>query len=485
MKKIISVFMAILMIFTLMVPAMAAETVNNEAEDYDGYSVIVVRGFDFAGLTYADGTKAISVDIDDIFPILIDTMMARFMLKRPEAVVEGVFRVAEDILAPIACDNEGNSIEDVSMIQYTESMANYPEFTATLSDKTASGVVKAAIEKYGAENTYFFTFDWRKQPSDLAAELNALVETAKRDSGKDKVNIMCSSMGCMVTTAYMYYHGMDSINSAVYLSGAHNGTYVCADALNGRLSVSSDVVYMLVDGLAGEDFVMKILLNIFKSLGAFDSLATFLDDFLAENYDVAVDMFLRDCMGTSCGLWALCQDDDYDSGMETFFGGHEDEYAVVIEKLEKAKEFLFSTEDILDTAMEKGINISFISNYNVGLVPLYDRANLHGDMVIETELTSNFATVAPFGETLSEEYLATADSKYVSADKIIDASTALYKDQTWFVKNASHVAADYGTDYSDLAFTLLESEVQPTIYMFEDYPQFMVADSELSLTPLQ
>jgi hypothetical protein len=56
---------------------------------------------------------------------------------------------------------------------------------------------------------------------------------------------------------------------------------------------------------------------------------------------------------------------------------------------------------------------------------------LQGDGVLETVLTSNFATVAPYGETLTEEQLAKADKNYVSPDGIIDASTSLYRDMTW------------------------------------------------------
>jgi hypothetical protein len=143
-----------------------------------------------------------------------------------------------------------------------------------------------------------------------------------------------------------------------------------------------------------------------------------------------------------------------------------------------------STEDTLKGAMANGVKLSFVSNYNIGLVPVYERSNLNGDMVLETELTSNFATVAPLGETLSKEYLDSVDRKLVSDDRVIDASTALFVDNTWFVKDAPHVAADYGTGFSDFTFTLLESDVQPTIYTFPQYPQFLIADEALNVTEL-
>ena len=87
---------------------------------------------------------------------------------------------------------------------------------------------------------------------------------------------------------------------------------------------------------------------------------------------------------------------------------------------------------------------------------------------------ANFATVAKYGETLSEDYLSSVkDKKYISPDNVIDVSTAWFRDYTWFVKDAPHVAADYNTGFSKFTFTLLECEAQPTIDTFEEYPQFM------------
>ncbi len=486
MKKIISVLLTVVMLFAMSVPAFAADGNQVPAQEYEGNPVVIVRGIDFAGLTYEDGSNALlSMNYVELFSVLVDALLTRFALKDEEALADGIFELAESILSPIAADKEGNSLEPVSMVQYPESMASYPEFTANLIDSTELGIVKNSIEKYGAENTYFFTYDWRKTPQQLGSELNTLIETAKNDHDKKQVNIICASMGCMVTTAYMYYYGSDSIESAVYLSGAQNGTYVAGDALNGRIHFDTDTIINVINSATGNNMLLKIVLKVFDALGAFDFLTDFVNEFVAENFDKANDIVLRDNMGTLCGLWALCPDDDFYTGLENIFGGHEEEYAVLLEKLQETGRFVCSTEDTLKAAKNNGVKLTFVSNYNTGLVPVYERANLNGDMVLEAELTSNFATIAPLKETLSDEYLAGKDDKYISADKVIDASTALFPDNTWFVKDAPHVAADYGSAYGEFAFTLLESEVQPDVNMFEEYPQFMIADESLNLFALK
>ena len=484
MKKLISVLLAVLLVFSVAAPAFAAQS-NTAESNYKGLPVVIVRGIDFAGLTYSDGSKALSLDVSSIISLLFQSLTARMKVTSKEALLQAVFETAEGVLSPIACDNEGNSVEDVSMVQYHGSMAKHPDFVANLGDGGEEGIVKTAVERYGAENTYFFTYDWRKTPLQIAGELSEFVETAKSDSGKDKVNIICASMGGMVTTAYMYYYGTESINSAVYLSGAQNGTYVCGDALNGRIVFEPDTIIELVESLTDNNIIYSFFLRLMKGLGAFSYLTDTLNTMVKDSFQDANDIVLRDCMGTLCGFWSLCPDDDYDSAVETIFGGHEEEYPVLLEKLDGVKEFVFSTEETLTNAKESGVKISFVSNYNIGLVPVYERANLNGDMVLETELTSNFATVAPLGKKLSNVQMANADPKYVSADKVINATTALFRDNTWFVKDAPHVAADYGTEFSDFTFMLLESEVQPEITMFKDYPQFMFADTMLNIYPLK
>ena len=481
MKKVLSVFLAIVMAFSIMIPAFAT---NGQSNDYDGPPVIIVRGIDFAGLTYEDGSKALNVEIGTIVPVVFQAFMARLNVISKDAVIDAVMDVAYGILSPLACDNEGNSVEPVSMVQYPESMASYPEFTETLTDGAEIGIIKTSIERYGAENTYFFTYDWRKTPEQLASELNGLVETAKKDSGKDKVNIICASMGGMVTTAYMYYHGTDSINSAVYLSGAQNGTYVCGDALNGRIVFEKSVLVDFVNDATGDNIFMKLFLGIFNGLGVLDFITNITNDLVQDSYDKANDRVLRDCFGTLCGFWALCPDEDFESGVETIFGGHEEEYPVLLEKIEQTKQFVFSTEETLVNAKENGVKISFVSNYNSNLIPVYERANVNGDGILESELTSNFATYAPLGKILTAEQMEGVAAEYISADKVVNASTALFPENTWFVKDAPHVAADYGTGFSDFTFALLESEAQPYVGMFPEYPRFMVADDALSLSPL-
>lgn len=485
MKKVISLILALIMIFTLAMPGFAAQDKAANDKAYDGYPVIIVRGINFGGLIYkSDGSLAMSFKAEDIFKLIGNLLKGALIDKNDNYFVDSALDFVWDLMGDIASDKDGTSLnKDVTAKYYNKSMANY-NLDDNFSYDRENGMVRTACDLVGAQNTYYFNYDWRLSPEELAYELDELISTAKKDSGKDKVKMVCSSMGGMVATAYFYYCGGASVDSCTYLCAAHNGTYVVGDALSGNIEFvpeSADSLFKSMTQGNGKlvDFIMELL----GKSGIYNLLAKLINKFVENNIDKVYDEALRDILATSVGLWGLCPDESFDSAVEYVFGGKESEYPVLMSKLEECEKFVKSTEATLEKADREGVKLTFITDYDMGLVPVYSRSVLQGDTILEAELTSNYATVAKQGETLSDEYIAKADSKYISPDKIIDASTALYKDSTWFVKNAPHVACDYGTEYSDFVFTIILSDTQPTVKSFSQYPQFMESDVELNIWP--
>jgi hypothetical protein len=67
---------------------------------------------------------------------------------------------------------------------------------------------------------------------------------------------------------------------------------------------------------------------------------------------------------------------------------------------------------------------------------------------------------------------------------VIDASTCLYPEHTWFIKDADHVAFKYGSQFADFAIDLILSEEQPTVDNMTKYQRFMYTDDVYNLYPL-
>ena len=245
----------------------------------------------------------------------------------------------------------------------------------------------------------------------------------------------------------------------------------------GKLEVKKETVYNLFDSLAAtQGTLVKVLLKIAKIIGLYDFLANIVSDVLIGYQDVLYDRFLRNTFATAPGIWALCPDECFDDGLKYVFGGVEEEYAGVIEKINGLRDFIFSTEEILARAYEEGIKLSYVSNYGLGLVPIYEGADAQGDLVVSTYITSNFAKVAPYGKQLSDEDLAGVAPEFISPDKSIDASVCLYPEYTWFIKDAIHVGCSHGSEFARFAIMLATGKTQPTVNDNELYPRFLEVD---------
>lgn len=487
MKKILALALSVVMVFSLCSPVLAAEE-NTPA--YDGNPVVIVRGIDFGGLVNLDdGTKAMKVNIGDILYTVIEVILGKFVEKKDDFIVPPAMDLVWSIMGPIASNPDGSSMDpNVGMKQYYGNISEFEELSEEFFLASGEGnLALSLIDRIGADNVFYFTYDWRKSPEKIASELDAFIDMVQEKSGKEKVHIAALSMGGMVTTAYMYYYGNAALESVAYLSAAHNGTYVCGDALNGRITFEPDtleeaLLNLIDDG--GLDFMTWLVLKIARIFGVTDMLCDFVNGFVQDSAQQVYTGGLRDILGTALGMWALCPDEDFASGREYIFSGAEAEYASVISQLDGVEAFVKSTESTINKAYADGVKVIFTSNYNQPLIPIYPRAVLNSDSTLESDLTSNFATVANFGETLSDEYIATRAPEFISADKVIDASTCLYPDYTWFIKDADHVAFKYGSEFAGFAIDLILSENQPTVDNMTDYQRFMYTDDVYNLYPL-
>ncbi len=471
MKKIISVLLTVVLMFAMCVPAFAADT---KAAEYDGDPIVVVRGIDFAGLVRGDGSKAISFELSDIFTLLSD-IGVRKMNGDKDAIANAVIDFGCNIFDAVACDNEGNPLHaDVHIPKYLHSAENMDLSGDQWAD-TAVGLFRSVANKFGGKNTYLYTFDWRLSPSELADDLNSFLELVKKETGKNKLDIAACSMGGMITTAYIDKYGTDSLDSVVYLSSAHNGGHIVGSAFAGDLVVNADALgKFLIEKTNG---FVNFMVRILDLSGVIDAVAKFLNDFITKYKDTLYDNFLRKSLGTAFGLWALVPDEIFDQSVQFFFGGDEARYTVALEEIAKVREFVFKTDDIIAKAYADGVKVSFVSHYNSKQLPIYSGYEAHGDGVLESDRTSGYATFAKYGQTLTDAQIVGVDAQYISPDKVVNASTCLYKDTTWIVKGAKHVGCKDNSDHTEFAIWLLTRDVQPTVVTNPAYPRFINVDA--------
>ncbi len=462
--------------------AAAENTGYVEAEPF-----VIIRGMEFGGLIKDPGTEKeekvrVKLSFSGIVGAVGKALAAGIRDFSVDSAIESVLDYAYSVMSDYACDENGDSVQNIGVPVYDKSVANYPE----LSGEGGSGeeaLARSAAKRYGADKVYYFMYDWRLDPTVNAAKLNGFINNALKDHPEyDKVNAVCCSMGGIVTLAYLTYYGSDKINSLVSDSSVMYGTDVTSELMNGKI---------LFDAAAADRYLSFVapgaapLVHMLTKMGFTKKVCNFINSF-AEKYQKSIyDRVLLPVYGTMPAIWSIVYNEDYEQAKQFVFGGKEDEYAGLLARTDKfQREVVSRRSETLENAMNAGMKFSVIANYNRPNICAYESAGLQGDGTLETGPMSFGATVSEVGEKLSEEQLVGASPEFVSIDGCINAATAEYKDRTWFVRNCRHVGCIYRSEFTDFVIALAESDVQPLCDTFEGYSRFMISDADENLYPL-
>lgn len=483
MKKIISLFLTVMLVFSTSVVVYATD---NDAETIDPeYPLVVCRGMDFDGLTTDLGLETEhnslkAIEVGDI----VSTLAKCIVNAAKEGSIDGIMPPLMDyldyVMGELACDENGESVYNTTMKSYPLAIENYPDYLAehSVAAPMEHGMVMGGAERYGADKVYYYAYDWRFSPLDTCDGLNEMIELAKAEHKTDKVNLVCASMGGAVVDAYIYEYGSESLNKCIFDGTVFCGTYVVSDLFQGKVLITgTGLEYFLYDKMGDNNFLVKLL----SSSGILDSVAELAMKFVDRYKDYVYDNFLIDTFVTMPGLWAVVLPDEFEACVEYLFPTDEDKakYAKIIEHGEDLNDMMTGMDDLLLSLPEKGVEVAVFAGYHASPVPVYERAATHGDNVLESSLMLGRAKVANLGETLGYE------GEMVSPDNMVDLSTCLFPEYTWAFKDMPHVSCGYGSEVADFLFWLIEFDGQPTVTSNPDYPQFMISSAEERLIPFE
>lgn len=114
-----------------------------------------------------------------------------------------------------------------------------------------------------------------------------------------------------------------------------------------------------------------------------------------------------------------------------------------------------------------------VAGYNKQRTPLVESYMANSDATVDTKYASVGATVADLGSALPEGYVQkneTGVHDHLSKDGVIDASTCLLPENTWFIKDMLHCKIHDG--HKAMYNWFFYSESQPDVWSNEKYPQF-------------
>lgn len=484
MKKAVCIILTLSMVFALFVPAFALSQVANEhnPSECGNVPVVIVRGMDFGGLYVDYGTEseapAINTDAGMIIKGVFKAIgkgIAKFSF---DGIIDGVADLANDIFRNLSMDENGDSLYNVDVPKYPESADNYANLCE--GEGFEYGMVRTCIEAFGEGHTYYVNYDWRLNPYVVADDINAAVESAIENTGHKKVNIVCCSMGGLMTVAYLNEYGYEKVNRCLFMSSTFCGAQVASDLLCGKVDIKAENLYNMLKNLTADQKFLSFLIDAVDFVGGFDCLTKLTDYILDEYKDEVFDDVIKPVFGRMLTLWGLAQPEDYENAINYMFGGRTKENEAFLKRTDALQKMMNGRTALINEMIESGVEIAVVAHYGTPVVPVYENSHFNGDGTLETYQMSGYATVAPYGKTLGDDYVA-KNPGYLSPDRVVDLSTALFPEYTYIIKGAPHVAGSYGTDYADFLVWLLSYDGEFYAGTSERYPQFMVSDGTQKL----
>jgi len=397
--------------------------------------------------------------------------------------------VVNKYIEPIGYNADGTPIDStVGFYQNDKPMSDYTE-----EEQAEFGVfAEVYAEEYGAENVYNFRYDWRESPIDCAAQLDEYINAIKDEIGVKKVNIVAMSMGANVVLAYLSAFGGSSINNLVFASPAWQGTSLAGDIVTSNIEINMFTVENFLVQLANVSATTHITAYIISYIATYDGLSK---EYFGDINEAVQGILPRSYTDTIIpylagmpGFWSLVPAEDYEAGKEFIFGDSID--AALQAKIDAYNVIQTNAKSVIENAMADGMTFGIVLGYNCQMIPINDEYE-QSDTIIDVKNMSGGATCSKYLQAHDDwtniyNQAIKDGHNHVSWDYKVDASTCMFPEQTWFLKNFQHNGynADNGT--TDIIMWLLGSTEQYTVFTDkENYPQFSLYNTyKRKVTPI-
>lgn len=470
MKKIISVLLALIMIFSTF--AVSVSAVSNEKVKYPiifiaGSSVDLVdenqnpisTGFDV--LTDDDeGDMTKEVIIQKTMNVLLPFFTEGLPFDKWDTYGKKLYEELAPIFDEGQLDGNGNPKYGTGV-----SKAELAQW-----DHIANNVDKGADGSFGLWE-YKFRYDWRLSPYDTIDRLDKYIDDILRTTKCEKVCLVGRCLGGNIITAYLNKYGSENkVAKVVYDEVMSNGSSTINDCFSGKIKFSDKHIQAYISeseyygkhdigiDLSGvSEILLEILdrsLDLLTQIGVVDKVTGGIED-LYERLSAALmpSFLLASGIATWPSYWTSVSEEDFDTALNLIFGSENSEsrkeFAGLIEKIGYLRETIVIPRTFEGDAnlykkyvKDYGVEIGIVAGYGLVQAPITESYDLTGDCTVDLKSASFGATAAGVFDTLSDEYIAERTAlgygNYISPDKKVDASTCLFPDTTWFVKNKHH-----------------------------------------------
>ena len=459
MKKLISVFLAAVMLFAVTAPAVSA------VNDYEYLPTIYIRG-NGEELCYPDGTPLIakyedltlggedsSVDKDAIVEAAVNILkpfvLEGMIFDEWESYGRAIYEEIKPLMPDAGLNENGEPLKGTGITQ-----------------ERADLLARLPYSKweYNNKRDYPFIYDWRRSPYDYVDELHTYITQIMKTTGKNQVNIWGRCLGGGLLSAYLEKYGhLGHIKNAMFCEVLSNETTCISKAFSGKIEFDAKLIERYAGqldycgqigdgmGFVFGDILYEIVfktMDFFNQINVTDSALDGVEELYSKLYKALVPALCHAVgMATQVNYWTGVAEEDMDDALDLMFGEEGSElrtkYAGLIDKIQMYRNNV--SKDLTgfyDKLIANGIHIGFTAKYGFMNIPLTVDADLLSDSLVSLEHGTLGATCAKLGHTLDESYIETRISegkgKYISPDKQVDLSTAYSPDTTWVYKNVHH-----------------------------------------------
>lgn len=398
--------------------------------------------------------------------------------KSYDAFADSFMPAVANIIDDIGYGLDGKSLDQtIGFYQNEKPMSEYTdEEKEVLSEFTY-----AYAEQYGEEYVYNFSYDWREDPVTIAQQLDEFINKV---APSGKVNVVGMSMGANIVLSYLAQYGGAKIKNCVLAAPAWQGTSLFGNVMTDNLEIDIFAVENYLVQLANVSATTHIAAFVISYIASEEGLShEYFGDinaiFQNINPRVYTDIIIPYIAGMP-GLWALVPQADYEAGMEFIFESHDIEIDAGLKaKLDAYHEIQGNAKQIVEDAMADGMHFGIVCGYNCQMIPLSTEYE-SSDTIIDTELMSGGATCAKYlqaHDDWDEIYVQKIKDghNHMSWDSKVDASTSMFPEYTWFVKNMQHNSFSRDNGTLDVVLWLLDAEEQVDVFTdTENFPQFML-----------
>lgn len=498
LKKVISVFMAVIMILSCM-------SILGFAKEAEVTPTIIIPGL-FQSETYhyvngeketdADGNPLaapfyISISKEFIGAALTNALIPIISMfirqeDKDQAAAKAVADLASDLLmAKQSSDANGVLDSDVKPEVYQGSFA-------TLTDVQKAHILKSfPVQEYfelaGAEYLYVFNYVSTGNMIQTANDLYDYIQFVKEDVGSDKVNLVSVSQGGSITNGLMKVYKekgisiSEDVNRIVFTVPALDGAALLGDAYRYGLNDESAQLYTtMFPSVLGKDGYTGYLINLLLRLMPKADISNLLD--------IVGDTLINKYLRYSTLLWGLIPSGDYPACREMYLAG--DDMAEIRRQADWYYDAQLNSEQYVLDAIDDGVKVFDIVDTNVELYQLAVSHDIQqADGIIHVDSTSMGAYSVNVNEKLPANYVAArnncsdpANHDHTDPQGIMDVCSGLLPEHTFYFSGQNHATTASNDVIMTLIINLLTDESFTDIYSYpERFPQFNYSRETLLL----